>query len=75
MEADAEILDVVCETNVPIVLMHMRGTPKNMQTQCEYKNVVEEVAVHLAIICGVSFSFLILAMIQGLLMMTGLIPL
>ena len=48
MEADAEMLDVVCETNVPIVLMHMRGTPKNMQTQCDYKNVVEEVAVHLA---------------------------
>ena len=48
MEADAEMLDVVCETNVPIILMHMRGTPKDMQTQCEYKNVVEEVAVHLA---------------------------
>ena len=48
MEADAEMIDVVCETNVPIVLMHMRGTPKDMQTQCEYKNVVEEVAVHLA---------------------------
>ena len=48
MEADAEMLDVVVETNAPIVLMHMRGTPKNMQTQCEYKNVVEEVAVHLA---------------------------
>ena len=48
MEADAEMLDVVCETNVPIVLMHMRGTPKDMQSQCEYQNVVEEVAVHLA---------------------------
>lgn len=48
MEADAEMLDVVCETNVPIILMHMRGTPKNMQAQCEYKNVVEEVAVYLA---------------------------
>ena len=48
MEADAEMLDLVCETKVPIVLMHMRGTPKNMQTNCEYKNVVEEVAVYLA---------------------------
>ena len=47
MEADAEMLDVVVETKAPIVLMHMRGTPKNMQTQCDYKNVVEEVAVHL----------------------------
>lgn len=48
METDAEMLDVVCETKAPIILMHMRGTPKNMQTQCEYKNVVEEVAVYLA---------------------------
>ena len=48
MDADAEMIDVVCETKAPIILMHMRGTPKNMQTQCEYKNVVEEVAVYLA---------------------------
>lgn len=48
MEADAEMIDVVCETKAPIILMHMRGTPKDMQTQCEYKNVVEEVAVYLA---------------------------
>lgn len=48
MEADAEMIDVVYETKAPIILMHMRGTPKDMQTQCEYKNVVEEVAVYLA---------------------------
>ena len=48
MEADAEMIDVVCETKAPIILMHMRGTPKDMQTQCEYKNVVEEVVVYLA---------------------------
>lgn len=48
MEADAEMLNVVCETKAPIILMHMRGTPKDMQSQCEYKNVVEEVAVYLA---------------------------
>ena len=48
MEADAEMIDVVCETKAPIILMHMRGTPKDMQTQCEYKNVVEDVAVYLA---------------------------
>ena len=47
MEADAEMINVVCETKAPIILMHMRGTPKDMQTQCEYKNVVEEVAVYL----------------------------
>ncbi len=48
MEADAEMIDVVCETKAPIILMHMRGTPKDMQAKCEYKNVVEEVAAYLA---------------------------
>lgn len=48
MEADARMVDVVVASKAPIVLMHMRGTPKNMQQNCEYKNVVEEVAVYLA---------------------------
>lgn len=48
MEADAEMLNVVKETKAPIILMHMRGTPKNMQQNCSYDNVSEEVAVYLA---------------------------
>ncbi len=48
MEADAEMLDVVIASKAPIILMHMRGTPKDMQQNCEYKNVVEEVATYLA---------------------------
>lgn len=48
MEADPEMLKVVKETQAPIILMHMRGTPKNMQQNCEYDNVTEEVAVYLA---------------------------
>lgn len=48
MEADAAMLDVVKRTNAPIILMHMRGTPKNMQQNCQYQNVVQEVAVYLA---------------------------
>ena len=48
MEADARMADVVVASKAPIILMHMRGTPKNMQQNCEYKNVVEEVAVYLA---------------------------
>lgn len=48
MEADARMADVVVKSKAPIILMHMRGTPKNMQQNCEYKNVVEEVAVYLA---------------------------
>lgn len=48
MEADARMVDVVEKSHAPIILMHMRGTPKNMQQNCEYKNVVEEVAIYLA---------------------------
>ncbi len=48
MEADDNMADVVVRTGAPIILMHMRGTPKNMQQNCEYKDVTEEVAVYLA---------------------------
>lgn len=48
MEADKNMLDVVVRTKAPIILMHMRGTPKNMQQSCQYQDVVQEVAVYLA---------------------------
>ena len=48
MEADKNMLDVVVRTKAPIILMHMRGTPKNMQQNCQYQDVVQEVAVYLA---------------------------
>ncbi len=47
MEADARMADVAAQSKAPVILMHMRGTPKNMQQDCEYQNVVEEVAVYL----------------------------
>ena len=48
MEADARMADVVVRTKAPIILMHMRGTPKNMQQNCQYQDIVQEVAVYLA---------------------------
>ena len=48
MEADARMAEVVVRSKAPIVLMHMRGTPKNMQQNCQYQDVVQEVAVYLA---------------------------
>lgn len=47
LEADKNMLDVVVQNNVPLILMHMRGTPKNMQQSCAYTDVVEEVANYL----------------------------
>ncbi|MHC1718404.1 MAG: dihydropteroate synthase [Acidaminococcaceae bacterium] len=47
MEYDEKMIDVVVKNNAPIILMHMRGTPKNMQQNTEYGNVVEEVSKYL----------------------------
>jgi len=40
---DQEILNVVSENKKHIVLMHKRGTPKNMQVDPHYDDVVKEV--------------------------------
>lgn len=39
--------EVAAAAKVPVILMHMRGTPKTMQQNCEYTNVVAEVAAYL----------------------------
>lgn len=42
--ADPKMLDVVWRGNVPIILMHMIGTPVTMQTNLpQYKDVVDDV--------------------------------
>ena len=33
----------VKETGLKVVIMHSRGTPKDMDSLCNYKNVTEEV--------------------------------
>jgi dihydropteroate synthase len=45
---DADMLNTVSELDVPIVIMHMRGTPETMQSLAVYKDVVEEVSRELA---------------------------
>ncbi|MBP5736869.1 MAG: dihydropteroate synthase [Acidaminococcaceae bacterium] len=47
MTADDAMPDVVAETQAPIILMHRKGTSKDMQQQCEYINVVQEVTEYL----------------------------
>lgn len=47
MSMDAQMLPLIVKTKAPVILMHMRGTPKDMQQQCDYKNVVQEVAIAL----------------------------
>ncbi len=40
---DPDMADVVAEAKRPVVLMHMQGTPRDMQERPQYKNVVDEV--------------------------------
>ena len=39
-----QMLDVVSKHGGPIVLMHMRGNPSNMQKNTNYKNLFEEIS-------------------------------
>ena len=41
---DPEMLSTVAKLKVPIILMHMKGTPETMQTMTDYDDVVSEVA-------------------------------
>lgn len=47
MSGDEAMLQTVLETGAPVILMHMRGKPKDMQQQCRYQNVVQEVTEYL----------------------------
>lgn len=40
---DPEIVSVVAKYQCPVILMHIKGTPKNMQQNPEYKDVVREI--------------------------------
>ncbi len=42
-EADEFMLDLVAELRVPYIMMHMQGTPQNMQKNPTYENVTLEV--------------------------------
>jgi dihydropteroate synthase len=39
---DTKMLETVAELNVPYIMMHMRGTPKTMQQQTHYNNLVKD---------------------------------
>ena len=43
LRGDDKLAEVVAEYDVPICLMHMKGTPKNMQVNPEYDDVVDEI--------------------------------
>ena len=44
---DAKMFELAAQKNVPIILMHAQGTPKTMQENPYYENVVQEVSTTL----------------------------
>lgn len=47
-EMDSNMFETIRELQVPYCIMHMKGTPQNMQKNPSYKNVTEEVMYDLA---------------------------
>lgn len=45
---DPDMVNLVAAKNVPVVLMHMKGTPRTMQLEARYSDVVAEVRDFLA---------------------------
>lgn len=45
---DKQMIDVIQKEDVPVVLMHMQGTPKTMQINPFYKDVIKEIYEFLA---------------------------
>lgn len=43
LRGDAAMVEVLAETQTPVILMHMQGTPQTMQVNPSYTDVVKEV--------------------------------
>lgn len=40
---DSQMAEVIASHNAPVVMMHMKGTPKDMQKSPNYENLMEEI--------------------------------
>ena len=65
LRLDPAMADLVAGADVPVILMHMKGSPKDMQMDPQYKDVVGEIksfladAVHRAEEAGINHSRII----------------
>ncbi len=66
LERDPAIAEVAAEANAPLVLMHMRGTPKTMQQDTTYDDLIKEIfeyfeeRIEAAVQAGVARSQIVL---------------
>jgi dihydropteroate synthase len=44
---DPEMKKIISKYDVPVILMHIKGTPKNMQDDPHYDNVIQEISDYL----------------------------
>lgn len=56
LEDDDLIASVASKADIPVILMHKRGSPQTMQKNTEYADVVEEVASYLRLRCEYALS-------------------
>jgi len=47
LQKDTEMIEVVRQTDVPVIIMHMQGSPADMQNRPQYQDVVEEIIAFL----------------------------
>lgn len=46
LQFDEKMVKVVKEENVPVIMMHIKGTPRNMQQNPDYENLMEEIVAY-----------------------------
>ena len=63
---DNNMIDTVARFNTPVIIMHMKGNPQNMQLNPEYKDIVNEILdffkkkIKIAIQSGINRKMIIL---------------
>ena len=63
---DIEMPRVIAKLNVPVIIMHMKGNPRNMQVNPEYKDLINDILVffakkiQIAISAGINHNMIIL---------------
>ena len=45
MKNDPKMPQLIYEYKIPIILMHMRGTPENMQSDINYKDIIDDIII------------------------------
>ena len=45
-QLDHNMMPTIASLNVPYIMMHMRGTPQDMQLQIDYNNLVKDILVY-----------------------------